>query len=104
MLGLSGVIFFLSQFFQLVGGLHPDEGGARRVVRRCRSRRIRCGGRRRCALLAATGGPTSRLALVGVAMASLTLISPSTAHPRLGIALFGVGVGLLARSTPWPTT
>ena len=34
------------------------------------------------------------LALVGVAMASLTLISPSTAYPQLGIALFVVGVGL----------
>src|SRR6202022_3545087 len=34
------------------------------------------------------------LALVGVAMASLTLISPSTGYPQLGVALFVVGVGL----------
>jgi MFS transporter, DHA2 family, multidrug resistance protein len=37
---------------------------------------------------------TTGLALIGVAMASLTLISPSTAYPQLGIALFVVGVGL----------
>src|SRR5262249_45948429 len=37
---------------------------------------------------------TTGLALVGVAMASLTLISPSTAYPWLGIALFVLGVGL----------
>jgi DHA2 family multidrug resistance protein-like MFS transporter len=34
------------------------------------------------------------LALVGVAMASLTLISPSTGYPQLGVALFVVGIGL----------
>ena len=34
------------------------------------------------------------LTLVGFAMASLTLISPSTAYPQLGIALFVLGVGL----------
>jgi MFS transporter, DHA2 family, multidrug resistance protein len=34
------------------------------------------------------------LVLVGVAMASMTLISPSTGYPQLGIALFVVGVGL----------
>jgi DHA2 family multidrug resistance protein-like MFS transporter len=34
------------------------------------------------------------LALVGVALASPTLISPSTTYPQLGVALFVVGVGL----------
>lgn len=94
MLGLSGVIFFLSQFFQLVDGYSPMKAGLAEspaavgaaafgvlaaVARRFWSSR---------AVL--TGG----LALVGVAMASLTLIHPSTAYPQLGTALFGVGVGL----------
>ncbi len=94
MLGLSGVVFFLSQFFQLVDGYGPMQAGIAELpaavgaavfgvlagvaVRYWSSRAV-----------LATG-----LALVGAAMASLTLISPSTAYPQLGIALFGVGVGL----------
>lgn len=37
---------------------------------------------------------TTGLGLVGVALATLTLISPSTAYPQLGVALFVAGVGL----------
>lgn len=93
-LGLSGVTFFLSQFFQLVDGYNPFKAGLAElpaavaamvfgvlagVAARFWSRR---------AVL------TTGLALVGVALASLTLISPSTSYPQLGIAVFVVGVGL----------
>lgn len=94
MLGLSGVLFFLSQFFQLVDGYSPMQAGLAELpaaagaaafgvlagvaVRRWSSRAV-----------LATG-----LALVGAAMASLTLISPCTGYPRLGISLGAVGVGL----------
>lgn len=93
-LGLSGVTFFLSQFFQLVDGYSPLTAGFAELP----------------AALAATvfgvlagiavrfWSPrsilTTGLALIGGALASLTSISPATTYPQLGVALFVVGVGL----------
>jgi MFS transporter, DHA2 family, multidrug resistance protein len=93
-LGLSGLVFFLSQFFQLVQGYSPMKAGlaelpaavAASVFGVLAGFAVRYRSQR--AVL------TTGLALVGVAMASLTALSPSTAYPRLGIALFVVGVGL----------
>lgn len=93
-LGLSGVLFFLSQYFQLVNGYSPLQAGAAELP----------------AAVAATvfgvlAGVASRywsqravlataLALIGAAMASLTLITPSTTYLPLGVALFVIGAGL----------
>jgi DHA2 family multidrug resistance protein-like MFS transporter len=93
-LGLSGLVFFLSQFFQLVQGYNPLKAGmaelpaavAATVFGLLAGVAVRYWSQR---AVLATG-----LALVGVAMASLTLISPSTGYPQLGVALFVVGVGL----------
>ncbi len=93
-LGLSGVVFFLSQYFQLVNGYSPLHAGlaelpaalAAMVFGVLAGVAVRFWSRR--AVLAAG------LALTGLAMASLTTISPSTGYPRLGVALFVVGVGL----------
>jgi MFS transporter, DHA2 family, multidrug resistance protein len=93
-LGLSGLVFFLSQFFQLVQGYNPLRAGmaelpaavAATVFGLLAGVAVRYWSQR---AVLATG-----LALVGVAMASLTLISPSTGYPQLGVALFVVGVGL----------
>ncbi|MDT5368369.1 MAG: transporter, family, multidrug resistance protein [Mycobacterium sp.] len=93
-LGLSGLVFFLSQFFQLVQGYNPLRAGmaelpaavAATVFGLLAGVAVRYWSQR---AVLATG-----LALVGVAMASLTLISPSTGYPWLGVALFVVGVGL----------
>jgi DHA2 family multidrug resistance protein-like MFS transporter len=92
--GLSGVVFFVSQFFQLVDGYNPLKAGiaelpaavAATVFGVLAGVAVRLWSRR---AVLATG-----LALVGVALASLTLISTSTAYPQIGIALFVVGVGL----------
>lgn len=93
-LGLSGLVFFLSQFFQLVQGYSPLGAGLAELpaaltatvfgvlagiaVRRWSQRAVL----------------TTGLALVGVAMATLTTIRPDTAYPQLGLSLFVVGVGL----------
>ncbi|APE16762.1 MFS transporter [Mycobacterium sp. WY10] len=93
-LGLSGVLFFLSQFFQVVNGYSPLQAGLAELP----------------AALAATvfgvlAGVAVRhwspravlataLALIGAALASLTFISPTTPYPPLGIALFAIGAGL----------
>ncbi|MGW7047154.1 MFS transporter [Streptomyces avermitilis] len=92
-LGMSGLIFFLSQYLQLVQGRPPFEAGlaevpaaigavaaglaAGRVARRYSVRVVVSGG----------------LAAVGLALAALTLLSESTGYPLLGTALLVVGVG-----------
>ncbi|CAL9375298.1 Multidrug efflux pump LfrA [Streptomyces sp. enrichment culture] len=92
-LGLSGLVFFLSQYLQLVQGRRPFEAGlaelpaavgavaaglvAGRAARRFSVRAVVCGG----------------LAAVGAALAVLTVIDRSTGYPLLGAALLVVGAG-----------
>ncbi|WP_033323492.1 MFS transporter [Streptomyces yerevanensis] len=92
-LGLSGLVFFLSQYLQLVQGMRPLVAGlaelpaavgavvagliAGSVARRYSVRAVVAGG----------------LAAIGLALATLTLLSPSTGYPLLGGALLFVGVG-----------
>ncbi|MEV0321320.1 MFS transporter [Streptomyces sp. NPDC050658] len=92
-LGLSGLVFFLSQFLQLVQGRRPFEAGlaelpaavgavaagliAGMVARRFSVRAVVAGG----------------LAAVGLALAALTTLSQSTGYPLLGVLLLVVGVG-----------
>ncbi|TDX03291.1 MFS transporter [Kribbella sp. VKM Ac-2566] len=92
-LGLSGLIFFLSQYLQLVQGRRPIEAGlaelpaaigaivagllAGRVARRFSVRAVVAGG----------------LAAIGLALAALTTISQDTGYPLLGAALLVVGAG-----------
>ena len=97
-LGLSGLVFFLSQYFQLVHGYGPLKAGLAELP---------------AAVTATVFGVlagvavryvshrmvlTTGLTLVGVAMASLaaslTLFTPVTPYLPLGVALFVVGVGL----------
>lgn len=91
--GLSGLIFFLSQFLQLVQGREPLEAGlaelpaavgavvtgliAGRYARRYSVRTV------------VTGG----LAAIGLALAVLTLVHKETGYPLLGAALLVVGLG-----------
>ncbi|MFF1760732.1 MFS transporter [Streptomyces sp. NPDC058266] len=92
-LGLSGLVFFLSQFLQLVQGRGPFEAGlaelpaaigavgaglvAGTVARRFSVRSVVAGG----------------LAAVGFALAGLTGLSQATGYPLLGTVLLIVGVG-----------
>ncbi|MFI0811625.1 MFS transporter [Streptomyces echinatus] len=92
-LGMSGLVFFLSQYLQLVQGRRPFEAGlaelpaavgavaaglvAGRAARRFSVRTVVSGG----------------LAAVGVALAALTALGQSTGYPVLGAALLVVGVG-----------
>jgi DHA2 family multidrug resistance protein-like MFS transporter len=92
-LGLSGLVFFLSQYLQLVQGRRPLEAGlaelpaaigavtagliAGKVARRFSVRAVVSGG----------------LAAVGLALASLTFLGQSTGYPVLGAALLVVGIG-----------
>ncbi|MEU1011104.1 MFS transporter [Streptomyces sp. NPDC005890] len=92
-LGMSGLVFFLSQYLQLVQGRRPFEAGlaelpaavgavaaglvAGRAARRFSVRTVVSGG----------------LAAVSIALAALTTLGQSTGYPVLGAALLVVGVG-----------
>ncbi|KUH37784.1 MULTISPECIES: MFS transporter [Streptomyces] len=92
-LGLSGLIFFLSQFLQLVQGRSPLEAGLAELpaalgavgagllagiaARRFSVRSVVAGG----------------LAAVGLALAALTVLDRTTGYPMLGVSLLVVGVG-----------
>ncbi|MER5556312.1 MFS transporter [Streptomyces sp. NPDC002793] len=92
-LGLSGIVFFLSQFLQLVQGRGPLEAGlaelpaavgavtagllAGRVARRWSVRSV-----------VAVG-----LGAIGVSLAMVTVIHKETGYPLIGVLLLVVGVG-----------
>ncbi|MDG9718259.1 MFS transporter [Streptomyces sp. DH24] len=92
-LGLSGLVFFLSQYLQLVQGRRPFEAGlaelpaaigavaaglvAGRAARRFSVRAVVSGG----------------LAAVGLSLAALTAVDQSTGYPLVGTVLLFVGVG-----------
>ncbi|AXG76930.1 MFS transporter [Streptomyces paludis] len=92
-LGLSGLVFFLSQYLQLVQGRGPLEAGlaelpaavgavvtgllAGRAARRFSVRAVVAGG----------------LGAIGLSLAVLTGISQQTGYPLLGAVLLTVGVG-----------
>ncbi|MFD5079092.1 MFS transporter [Streptomyces sp. NPDC058371] len=92
-LGLSGLVFFLSQYLQLVQGRGPFEAGLAEVPAAVGA--VGAGliagmvARRFSVRVVVAGG----LAAVGAALAVLTLLSQSTGYPLLGAALLVVGIG-----------
>jgi DHA2 family multidrug resistance protein-like MFS transporter len=93
-LGLSGLVFFLSQFFQLVHGYGPLKAGLAELPAAVTATVFGVLAGVAVRYWSPRAVLTAGLALVGVAMASLTLITPSTPYLPLGVALFLVGVGL----------
>ncbi|WP_329341231.1 MFS transporter [Streptomyces sp. NBC_00663] len=92
-LGLSGLVFFLSQYLQLVQGRRPLEAGLAELpaaVGAVAAGLIAGWAARRWSVRAVVSGG---LAAVGVALASLTVIDQSTGYPLLGAALLVVGIG-----------
>ncbi|MFI6036639.1 MFS transporter [Streptomyces sp. NPDC051315] len=92
-LGLSGLIFFLSQYLQLVQGRRPFEAGLAELpaaVGAVAAGLIAGRAARRLSVRAVVSGG---LAAIGLALAALTVIDESTGYPLLGAALLVVGVG-----------
>ncbi|MET7680829.1 MFS transporter [Streptomyces sp. NPDC005423] len=92
-LGLSGLVFFLSQYLQLVQGRRPFEAGLAELpaaVGAVAAGLVAGATARRYSVRAVVSGG---LAAVGVALAVLTLLTRSTGYPLLGAALLVVGVG-----------
>lgn len=93
-LGLSGLVFFLSQYFQLVHGYGPLKAGLAELPAAVTATVFGILAGIAVRYWSPRAVLTSGLALVGVAMASLTLLTPTTPYLPLGVALFLVGVGL----------
>ncbi|MFF2962772.1 MFS transporter [Streptomyces sp. NPDC057963] len=92
-LGLSGLVFFLSQFLQLVQGRGPLEAGLAELPAAAGA--VTAGllagvvARRYSVRSVVSGG----LAAIGLALAAVTLIHKETAYPLIGAVLLVVGVG-----------
>ncbi|MEW2168088.1 MFS transporter [Streptomyces sp. NPDC007084] len=92
-LGLSGLVFFLSQYLQLVQGRGPFEAGLAEIPAAVGA--VAAGlvagryARRFSVRVVVSGG----LAAVGLALGTLTLLGQSTGYPVLGAALLVVGIG-----------
>ncbi|MEV0637302.1 MFS transporter [Streptomyces sp. NPDC050619] len=92
-LGLSGLVFFLSQYLQLVQGRGPLEAGLAELpaaVGAMAAGLIAGSVARRFSVRSVV---SVGLAAVGLALASLTVIDQSTGYPLLGTALLFVGIG-----------
>ncbi|MET8290563.1 MULTISPECIES: MFS transporter [unclassified Streptomyces] len=91
--GMSGLVFFLSQYLQLVQGRGPFEAGLAELpaaVGAVGAGLVAGSAARRYSVRAVVSGG---LAAVGLALAALTLLSRSTGYSLLGTALLAVGVG-----------
>ncbi|MCS0636206.1 MFS transporter [Streptomyces sp. LP05-1] len=92
-LGLSGLVFFLSQFLQLVQGRHPLEAGLAELpaaVGAVVAGLVAGSAARRFSVRSVVAGG---LAAVGLALAVLTLLDRSSGYPVLGASLLVVGLG-----------
>ncbi|MGY1581712.1 MFS transporter [Streptomyces sp. MN13] len=92
-LGMSGLVFFLSQYLQLVQGRRPFEAGLAELpaaIGAVAAGLVAGAAARRFSVRSVVAGG---LAAVGLALASLTFLDQSTGYPLLGAALLVVGVG-----------
>ncbi|MEW2549757.1 MFS transporter [Streptomyces sp. NPDC047002] len=92
-LGLSGLVFFLSQYLQLVQGRDPLEAGLAEIpaaVGAVAAGLVAGRAARRFSVRAIVSGG---LAAVGLALGAVTLFTEHTGYPALGAVLLVVGVG-----------
>jgi DHA2 family multidrug resistance protein-like MFS transporter len=92
-LGMSGLVFFLSQFLQLVQSRRPFEAGLAELpaaVGAVAVGLVAGAAARRFSVRAVVSGG---LAAVGLALAALTVLDRSTGYPLIGAALLVVGIG-----------
>ncbi|MCW7940994.1 MFS transporter [Streptomyces hygroscopicus] len=92
-LGMSGLVFFLSQYLQLVQGRRPFEAGLAELpaaVGAVVAGMVAGAAARRSSVRTVVSGG---LAAVGLALAALTVLDRSTGYPLIGTALLVVGVG-----------
>ncbi|MFI1288685.1 MFS transporter [Streptomyces sp. NPDC020792] len=92
-LGMSGLVFFLSQYLQLVQGRRPFEAGLFELpaaVGAVAAGLLAGRAARRFSVRTVVSGS---LAAIGLGLAALTTLSGTTGYPLLGTSLLVVGVG-----------
>ncbi|MFE4667602.1 MFS transporter [Streptomyces sp. NPDC056716] len=92
-LGMAGLVFFLSQYLQLVQGRRPLEAGLAELpaaVGAVAAGLIAGTAARRFSVRSVVSGG---LAAVGLALGTLSFLDQSTGYPLLGAALLVVGIG-----------
>ncbi|MGW0704685.1 MFS transporter [Streptomyces sp. NPDC002643] len=92
-LGLSGLVFFLSQYLQLVQGRRPFEAGLAELpaaLGAVAAGLVAGAAARRFSVRSVVA---AGLAAMGLALAALTFLDQTTGYPLLGAALLMVGTG-----------
>ncbi|CAL9392859.1 Antiseptic resistance protein [Streptomyces sp. enrichment culture] len=91
--GLSGLLFFLSQFLQLVQGREPLEAGLAELpaaIGAVATGLLAGAWARRFSVRAVVAGG---LGAIGLALAALTMVERTSGYPLLGASLLVVGIG-----------
>ncbi|MFD0145126.1 MULTISPECIES: MFS transporter [unclassified Streptomyces] len=91
--GLSGLVFFLSQFLQLVQGRDPLEAGLAELPAAIGAVVTGLVAGRYARRFSVRGVVTGGLGAIGLALAAITLVHKETGYPLLGAALLVVGLG-----------
>ncbi|MFG2297563.1 MFS transporter [Streptomyces sp. NPDC048603] len=91
--GLSGLVFFLSQFLQLVQGREPFEAGLAELPAALGAVVTGLIAGRYARRYSVRGIVTGGLAAIGLALGAITLVHKETGYPLLGAALLVVGLG-----------
>ncbi|MGW8375777.1 MFS transporter [Streptomyces sp. ODS28] len=92
-LGLSGLVFFLSQFLQLVQGRTPFEAGLAELPAALGAVTTGLVAGRIARRFSVRGAVSGGLAAVGLALAACVTLQTTTGYWLLGSVLFVVGVG-----------
>ncbi|MEU0437211.1 MFS transporter [Streptomyces sp. NPDC006290] len=92
-LGMSGLVFFLSQYLQLVQGRGPFEAGLAEVPAAVGAVAAGLVAGRFARRFSVRTVVSAGLAAVGLALGTLTVLDRSTGYPLLGAALLVVGIG-----------
>ncbi|GAA2498052.1 MULTISPECIES: MFS transporter [Actinomycetes] len=92
-LGMSGLVFFLSQYLQLVQGRRPFEAGLAELPAAVGAVVAGLAAGSAARRFSVRSVVSAGLAAVGLSLAVLTCLGQSTGYPVLGAALLVVGVG-----------
>ena len=92
-LGMSGLVFFLSQFLQLVQGRSPLQAGLAEIPAAAGAVVTGLLAGRAARRYSVRAVVTAGLATIGAGLAAMTAVGPHTGYPLLGTALLVTGVG-----------
>jgi DHA2 family multidrug resistance protein-like MFS transporter len=92
-LGMSGLVFFLSQYLQLVQGRGPFEAGLAEVPAAVGAVAAGLVAGRFARRFSVRTVVSAGLTAVGLALGTLTVLDRATGYPLLGAALLVVGIG-----------